>query len=240
MCAVLPWQTEEALKEMVTAEGDKRLLFGPVPSHQHLLYRCREVVVGDASRHATEELKRRFMAGEETLLSGGWKGADEGLEGVGQPQEEELSRVLYPRDSDLALSPITLPLRTRRIGQGQVTDGVTAMRLLPVVHVLPHGSLLALIAIFIDQPVKDAFGGVSLFGRCILIRFQPGVDQGPDAVHHRPRSWAPLSVVPGRRSRPGNRLPHHTTVVVLLAGNGPNALLLAVVGPSDLFNLVHC
>jgi len=118
MCAVLPWQTEEALEEVMTAEGDKRLLLRPVPSDQHLLHRRREVVVGDAMRHAAKELKRRFMAGEETLLSGGWKGAHEGLEGVGQPQEEELCRVLHPRDSDLALSPIALPLSTRRIGQG--------------------------------------------------------------------------------------------------------------------------
>jgi len=114
------------------------------------------------------------------------------------------------------------------------------VRLLPVVDVLPHGSLLALIALLGDQPVKDAFSGVPLFGRRLLIRFQPGVDQGPDGIHHRPRSRSPLLVLPGRRSRPGNRLPHHASVVVLLAGNGPNALLLAVVGASNLFNLVHC
>jgi hypothetical protein len=28
--------------------------------------------------------------------------------------------------------------------------------------------------------------------------------------------------------------------VLLLSGNGPNALLRAVVGPSNLFDLVHC
>jgi len=239
-CALLAWQTEEALNEVMTAEGDKGILFCPGPPSEHLLHSSRQVVIGDAVGHPTEETKGSFMTGKETLLSGGWKGADKGLEGVGQAQQEELRRVLDAPNPHLTLTPTALRFRTRGVGERKAATGVRAMCVLPVMHVFPDGPLLPLVPVFIDQPIKDPFGRVSLLRRRIRVGVQPSVDQVTNSIHQRPRSWSPLSVVPRRRRRPGTRFPHHPSMVVLLPGNGPNALLLPVVGAPNLFNLVHC
>src|SRR5260221_14071794 len=109
------------------------------------------------------------MASEEAFLACSWKGADKRLEGVAQPQAEQLSLLFDPTEAHRRRPPIALSLRPWGVGQRHVPPRVPLMTLLPVVYVRAHGPLLATIAMLPDKPAVDALVRVPLLGRRVPV-----------------------------------------------------------------------
>jgi len=227
-------------EEVVPAEGHEGVLLRATPPFQHLLDGTGEVIVGDAVRDAAPPREGRLVAGEETLLPRRRERAHERLERVGQADAEERRLLVHPGDAHQGVAPVALRLCPRRVRQRQEAPRRALLLLLPALHVLPDGALLARVAVLRDQAVVDALGCVPLLARRRPVRLQPRVDRGRDRVQQRPRPWRPLAVAPRWGTRPADRFPHHAPMVALLLRNRPDTLMLDVVRPSDHLDVVHC
>lgn len=179
------------------------------------------------------------MPGQEALLAHRREGADEGLERVAEPEAEEVGGLLDAADAHHRFAPVALRLGARRVRQRQEPRHRVRVRPLPGPDVVAHDRHPAGEAVLRDEPVVDALGGVPLLPRGALVGLQPGVDDRHDRVEHRARLPPPQVVAPGDGPRPGDGFAHDAPPMVQVAGDGPHALVVTVVGPPDRFDLLH-
>jgi len=177
------------------------------------------------------------VALQERLLGLGLERDHERRPGEARPHQEQVHLDQHAAQPDLRLPPVDLGL-SPRVGPERHEHLADIAKLPPPLADIPaHLPLGHLRAVLLDQPLPDPPSRVSLLGRRVTVRLQPGIDHRPQRAElgRRPRRRRPLR----RRHRRLQRLPHRPPVHAMAPRQRPDRQPLPRVIAPDLLELLH-
>ena len=155
---------EVVIEEMVALEGQESP--GQLPlGADDLGHGDGGVVIGDADRHAAEELEAGHVGGLEGLGALAWIGAEEVRVRIGQRDDAQMRLGAHAGDLDHGLAEVELGMAGRVAERDEGLLGV----LLGPLHRRLDLRVAAGVAVFVAQALEDPPGRVALLGRGLLV-----------------------------------------------------------------------